>query len=777
MRQKITNYLDNVITFLLFLVAGITPLLFFNQTTEYYEMPKLIFLVVSTTVLLGLWIFSWILKGKVTINRTPLDIPLLFILIVVLVSSYFSESKFSAIYGNFPRVHGSAVSWVVYILLYFVAVSQLKSIAKVKNFLYVLFGSGVLVAVVSLLSFFKIYLPFDFAQAVNFTPTGSSFSAVAYLLMLLPLPLLSLSRPNKYLPVPFAMPLAILFSAVIVLIGSIPVYALLLIEFALSAFVIKPHLAKRTLGLFLVPIATTVLVVVLAYMPLPGGINQIQTLESSFPKEIQLPLATSWKVSASAFRDAPFVGTGPSSYLFNFSAYKPLEFNQFNFWNFSFDSAQNEYLQVLGTLGFFGFIGLVVLSLVVVVNSWRNLFIRESESQETLHVMTIALAVSGVMVIGLLFVHATTIVSFVASLFVLAALMMSQKQIREKVMEFSIGIKALTNENKQLDLFPIILFILFVLAAIPVLYKTSNVALADYYHRLALNQAGANGTLTYQYLQKAESINPEVDLYRVDMAQLNFALANSLATQKGPTKENPNGSLTDQDKQTIQTLLSQAVNEGRVGVTLSPRSSRNWQVLASIYRNITGVAQNALAFSLDAYSQAIQKDPLNPILRLNVGGIYYSVNNYDSAIRFFSDAVNLKPDYANAYFNLAIALEGKQDLQNAVNVATQLVAVLEKNSPNSPDYKTAKEYLDSLKTKLAENTKAQSEQVAPASETESALQNQNVPGVNVENLNNPPEVVVPSPVKKNPNSNIPAFTPTPTPVPTQFPVASPTPTQ
>src|SRR6266567_2261287 len=143
MRHQLTAYLDNAITLLLLIVAGITPLLFLNQTTEFFEMPKLIFLIVSATLLLGLWIFSWIVKGKVVISRTPLDIPLLFLLGVIVVSTFFSASRYSAIYGNFPRVHGSTVSWVVYILLYFVTVSHLKKLTQIRSFLYLLYGSGV----------------------------------------------------------------------------------------------------------------------------------------------------------------------------------------------------------------------------------------------------------------------------------------------------------------------------------------------------------------------------------------------------------------------------------------------------------------------------------------------------------------------------------------------------------------------------------------------------------------------------------------------------------
>ena len=282
--------------------------------------------------------------------------------------------------------------------------------------------------------------------------------------------------------------------------------------------------------------------------------------------------------------------------------------------------------------------------------------------------------------------------------------------------------------------------------------------IADYYHRQALAQSSKDGTKTYEYLQKAETLNPNIDLYRVDMAQTNFALANALASQKGPTKDNPQGSLTDQDKQTIQTLVSQAINEGRASVALSPRSSRNWEVLATIYRNITGVANNSLAFAYDAYGRAIQLDPFNPALRLNVGTLYYSSKNYELASRFFTDSINLKPDYINGYYYLAITLRDKGDLQNAKAVAEQAQSLLQRdlssqdsNSASQKenrikDYNTITGLLNEIKTKMDTNTTGQN----PVNETpgnEQALQNPDLPNIDVPNLDNPPATTSPSPAE------------------------------
>jgi tetratricopeptide (TPR) repeat protein len=496
-------------------------------------------------------------------------------------------------------------------------------------------------------------------------------------------------------------------------------------------------------------------------MPLSGPLGFLHNLENNFPKEIQLPLSASWKISASSLRDTPFLGTGPSTYAFNFSAYKPVEFNNYPFWNFTFDTAYNEVFQTIATLGVLGVLALIIISIIVLRYVKRNISNHKSESGEDItNILLPGLALSSLVALGLLLLHATTIVSTFITLFIFAAFMMAQKPIREKVTELSIGIKASASENK-FDLLPIIVFILFLVVATPFMVRVGKAAQADYYHRQALNQTTENGRLTYEYLQKAETLNPNIALYRVDLAQTNFALANAIVSQKGPTQQNPEGSLTDEDRQTIQTLLSQSINEGRAAVTLSPRSAANWEVLGTIYRSITGVAQNSLDFSLAAYGQAIQRDPLNPALRVSVGGIYYASGNYQLAARFFSDAANLKPDYANAYYNLAVTMRESGDITNAVLVAQQLVNILNKNQ-QSQDYKTAVALLEDLNARLKNQEQDKANKQQTTTGEKSALQNPNLP--NVTTLNNPPEVSPAPEVKANPNTNLPRPTTTPTPV-------------
>src|SRR3989344_7784843 len=220
MRYQLAASIDKIITTLLLIVVGLTPLFFLPFTSEFFEIPKLVLLSIATLTLVTLWSFSWILKGKVTLTRTPLDLPLLMLLIVVILSTSFSDSRYPSIFGNFPRVSDSAIAWVSYILFYFVAASHLKTFTQIKSLVYVLFGSTIIALIISLLSFFNLYLPLGFAKNPNFSPTGSSFSTLSILILLLPLPFLSVLQPNKYLAKIPALVLTILFVIGIILLGD-----------------------------------------------------------------------------------------------------------------------------------------------------------------------------------------------------------------------------------------------------------------------------------------------------------------------------------------------------------------------------------------------------------------------------------------------------------------------------------------------------------------------------------------------------------------------------
>ena len=109
-------------------------------------------------------------------------------------------------------------------------------------------------------------------------------------------------------------------------------------------------------------------------------------------------------------------------------------------------------------------------------------------------------------------------------------------------------------------------------------------------------------------------------------------------------------------------------------------------------------AQGADQFAIQTFTQAVALDPVNPILRIALGGTYYALGNYDNAIDAFKLAVLTKPDFANSHYNLAVAYREKKNYDAAIAEINNVLGLVAKDSQ---DYTTAKAELENLQKQKA----------------------------------------------------------------------------
>lgn len=208
---------------------------------------------------------------------------------------------------------------------------------------------------------------------------------------------------------------------------------------------------------------------------------------------------------------------------------------------------------------------------------------------------------------------------------------------------------------------------------------------AEVFYKKSLDAIGTNqGVPTYNYQLKAIRWNPYAVRYRLAYSQTNLALANSLSGQEG---------LSDEDRLNIQQLIQQAIREGRTATRLNPLNPETWANLARLYRGLIGVAEGSEAWAAGNFQEAIWRDPTNPLLRVDLGGIYYGQKDFEGAALIFAEAVQLKPNFANARYNLANALREKGDLEGArreYEITLRLVP------QEGVDYETVRREMDEL---------------------------------------------------------------------------------
>jgi len=441
---------------------------------------------------------------------------------------------------------------------------------------------------------------------------------------------------------------------------------------------------------------------------------------------------SSWVVATESLKNSPIFGVGVGNYGEAFRIFRPVSFNSTKYWSSALSLASMEWLQLWTELGVVALIWLVLM-----VMTWLS-------KRKEKYFWQVGLLGTLFLFLPFNYLTAWLLVWLLSSKFF---------ETKELKMILRVG-------EKNFNVMPY-LFGLLVLAVVGTGgYFYTRILIGDYYWKQSLVAASKNdGLKTYQLQIKAIDMNPAMANYRSIYAQTNLALAQNFLSKEEKD-------LTEDDKQKASTLVQQAVREAKAAVSLDQRNSNYWTVLGSIYRNLAGMVDGAADWSVQAFQQAIILDPANPLIKIELGGIYYASESYDMANRAFEDAVTTKTDYPNAWYNWAYTAKKMNQLQVAVNRLEKAVSLV---SPDSGDYEKASEELATWKKELEEMIKKQKEEAEKQNgqqkEAETLKTPDPIPTVDEEN-----KVAVPTGDMAPPTSEV---TPTPEAVPTA--VVSPTP--
>jgi len=400
------------------------------------------------------------------------------------------------------------------------------------------------------------------------------------------------------------------------------------------------------------------------------GLGLCIYLLGTVAKPILLPQITAWAIALEGLKNSRFAifGLGPGQFVNAFTSFKPLSFNNGDLWNLRFATSSNWYFQLLTEVGILGLVAYITLA-------WKIL----KDAVKVFRQPRISY-------IGLSIYLGLTILLiaqfFVPLNFFLLVLMFILLAVARDEETQAADFSAVGNFAFLALIFPLIFWG-------AVFFFTGKLALADSYFLGSLKAASQNdGVKTYNLQIKAIQTDPSSPTYRVAYSQTNLALANALAAKQD---------LADQDRSTITQLIQQAIREAKAAVTVDTRSASSWENLATLYRSLINFAEGADQWTVASYQQAINLDPLNPRLRIDFGGLYYSQKNWVQAANLFSQATNLKPNLANAHYNLANALREAGDLQNALAEyeATQTLVEADSN-----DYQKVTQELEEVKKRI-----------------------------------------------------------------------------
>lgn len=670
--------ISSVSTVVVAIIALLLPVVFLTNTTEFFTFPKQILVTSGGFTLLLLYCLKTIVSKKITFVKNPLNLPIFAFGVAILLSSYVSPSAINSLPQVAPVIGA--------ILLFFATVNLVNEKQNLSIIIFSLLIGSLAGALLSTLASFGVYvLPFEPARNEFFNTLGSPIQMIGFLLPLIIFTLASFLFKYNKLGKEALRKVPVVFYGIVFLSLSI------------------------TIGLATYQITSA----------------QDDPILLPFEHGFQLSLA---QISQDSQRLLPsfLFGSGYGMFSTVFTKFHLPTFNTLQSWNLTFSFSSSYVLELIATTGILGFLTYLFIIIRFIRSKGRSLAKPLFLSTASLIVLSFILPFTYPLVALLFILLALYIVNL--------RLKSTSKAVDEVVISLVTkgGILEVNEANTRKSdmLLPVILTIgsagLVIYSLFFLISREGfgprglyHYVLSDFIFAQSLQpDALSSGQKTYDLQIKAIQTYPyRADFYRI-FAQINLALATNLVNSQADAP-----TVTEEVQQAIIQQLQQAINASRQAVIFAPESSLNWRSLGQIYKNLIGVGQDAEQFAIASYNQAIALEPNNPALRIELGGIYYQLKEFDLAQSQFQVAVNLKPDYANAYYNLGHALEEKGELTVALQ-QYQIVQQLVQNDPQSLEI--IEEEIRILQERIGKETATTTleENLEPTDETDLQLQNQ-----------------------------------------------------
>jgi putative inorganic carbon (hco3(-)) transporter len=626
--------MNQLISFLFRTLFFFTPLLLWPQTSEVFEFPKMLFVYGVTILITTVQILDWIKSKKITIRRTPLDIPILLFILVQILSTIFSIDPHTSLWGYYSRFHGGLASTISYILLFYIFISSSPKDGKSKktyvlSYLNTIFLSTGLISTYAVLEHFGIdkTLWVQDVQSRVFSTLGQPNWLSAYLVAILPLPILLFLKNKK--PAHLLLSLLIITSIIFTKSQS-GIATLLIVLVLITIYKVK---SKGKLLLSLAILLATFLILKPQSL---NSLNQINPFHSTTKELVLKDLDARgnggsdsmtirrvvWQGALTLGKKHPILGTGPETFAYSYYWERPAEHNLLSEWDFLYNKAHNEYLNFFANTGLLG-IGSYLLLIIWITKWW----LKGPTSN-----------ISAALFIGWLSILFTnffgfSVVAVALLFFLLPALNFVLTDDKPKTKDF------------KLPIIPSVLNITTIILAIYFLTSLVNTFRADlnYQSGKAHITAGQNQS-ALKLLETAVNLQPKQPLFLAKLAEQESKAAATIFLQL----ENLPESAQNIQKQ----YQEQALEHATQAVDMSPYNLNLLKSKARVEIYLANVDTKYQQSALNTLLQASILAPTDPKLLFNIALLYQNTNQKDLAILSYQKALELKSNYQEALFRL-----------------------------------------------------------------------------------------------------------------------------
>ncbi|MFC1727808.1 O-antigen ligase family protein [Patescibacteria group bacterium] len=694
---NLAKFTSRIIELSFCLLLFLVPLILTPFNWELFEFNKMLLVYLLGTIITASWAIKMILNKKIIFRRTFWDIPLLIFLATQFLSYLVSISPHTSFWGYYSRFHGGLLSTLTYLLLYWSFVSNLNRQKALKTLRLLLAGS-ILVGTYGVLQHFGIDAKQWIQDVQNrvFSTLGQPNWLAAYLVAVIPvtwaLVFNDQKRKKTYL---YSLPYALCSLLFLTLLYTKSRSGLIGFSVAFSVFwglsltnFKGKNNVKKSFVTFAFLFLIFTLLVGTPWTPSFSKITSPKNSPQTKTSQTQAPLLISessdirkivWKGALNIWKNNPLFGTGPETFAYSYYWHRPRQHNNVSEWDFLYNKAHNEYLNFLATTGTVGFIG--YLSLIISFLTWSlsRLFnfqlvrAKKTSSSKFLEafpfqiepdkkktrpkyffwLMALLSGYTSLLVTNF-FGFSVVVTGLIFFLFPAISVVLDQEPKSFKLKPTP----ALSSTQKSLIGLVLFLFFLTIGSFFKVWYADFLFAKGE--------QLGTNGKddQAVIYLKSAISLRPSEPLFHNSLALPAARLAQLAFTQEEATLS--------------AELADLAVSESDLAINLNPYHLNYWKNRVRVFYALAEINPQYLQDTLESLLQASKIAPTDAKIYYNLGLVYGQLDKLEKAILTLEKTIQLKPNYSDARFALALFYEEENMIKEAID---QLEYILEKINP------------------------------------------------------------------------------------------------
>ncbi len=630
----------------LYFSVFLLPIFFLPWTTNVLDFNKQALLAVLVFISLFCWLLKSLIEGRISLNFSLLNIPVIIFLVILAISTFLSASKYGSFWGWPLNIAPSFLTGLVFILFYFLIINNFKKDEILGLLLAFIVSSFLSVIFAGLQIFGKFLLPFDFAKIVSFNTIGTvnSLGIFTAVLSLLISALILISRG--------------LMRFLFIIVGFLSFCLLFLVNFWVAwvmlligaALILIFGVTRREIF----QANWLILPMILLVISLFFGILRVSIPGlPATPAEVSPSQRASLNIAGQTLKDRMPVsllfGSGPSTFTFDYSKFKPQAINQTAFWGVRFSASASEILDKLATTGILGLISFLGILGVFIFIGFKWLVKKTKNASPW--IFGLGIFASWLAVAVSLFLYPLNLTSGFLFWFLTACfVILTESRVKSWDLEPSstaaVGVS--------------FIFIFLLILGIGLLFLGGQRYIAEirYLQGISAFQKGENQNAVNYLLSAINHSGGSQDNYWRDISQIYLSGINEELAKTDVSKE-------EMGKK-ISVLISNAINSATSATNLSPKNVANWTVRGFTYRNVINLITGASDWAVKSYEEAVKLEPTNPFIYTELGRVYLAKADglsqdkqeekeaeFVKAREQFQKSIDLKSDYASAHFQLA----------------------------------------------------------------------------------------------------------------------------